>query len=103
MLKGSVTSVSKAQTDVYTLKQLLPTLYNNTHITTADYSKVSRGLHFPLEISGLRTRESVRLVLVRDTEYLVTPFMQVTIQMTRHFATLRKLQLLPPFTGPWLP
>ena len=31
-------------------------LHIKTHVTTTGYSKVSRGLHFPLEISGLCTR-----------------------------------------------
>ena len=36
-------------------KRLPFTLYNKSHITTTGYSKVSRGLHFPLEFSGLCT------------------------------------------------
>ena len=43
-------------TDVISLKQLPLTLYNRNHITTTGYSKVSRGLRFPLEIPGLCTR-----------------------------------------------
>jgi len=39
------------------LKRLLPTLYNKTNVTTTGYSKVSRGLRVPLEISGLHTRK----------------------------------------------
>ena len=38
------------------LKQLPHTLYNVTRVTATSYSKVSRGLRFPLEISGLPTR-----------------------------------------------
>ena len=38
------------------LKQLLLTLYTQPHVTTIGYSKVSRGLRFPLEVSGLCTR-----------------------------------------------
>ena len=38
------------------LKQLPLTLYNKNRITAAGYSKVSRGLRFPLEIPGLCTR-----------------------------------------------
>jgi hypothetical protein len=36
-------------------KQLPPTLYTKTHFTATGYSKVSRGLRFPLEVSGLCT------------------------------------------------
>jgi len=42
-------------TSVIWLKQLLATLNNQTCITATSYSKVSRGLRFPLEISGLCT------------------------------------------------
>ena len=37
------------------LKRLLLTLYNDLGVTTTGYSKVSRGLRFPLEITGLCT------------------------------------------------
>ena len=37
------------------LKQLLLTLYNDFDVTTTGYSKVSRGLRFPLGITGLCT------------------------------------------------
>ena len=37
------------------LEQLLLTLYNKINIATTNYSKVSRGLRFPLEITGLCT------------------------------------------------
>ena len=43
-------------TDVNNLKQLLLTLYNRNRTTATGYSKVSRGLRFPLEIPGLCTR-----------------------------------------------
>ena len=36
-------------------KRLPFTLYNESHIATTGYSKVSRGLRFPLEFSGLCT------------------------------------------------
>ncbi len=39
------------------LWRLLPTLYIKTHITATSYSKVLRGLRFPLENSGLYTRK----------------------------------------------
>ena len=35
--------------------KLPPTLHNKTHAATTSYSKVSRGLRFPLEITGLCT------------------------------------------------
>ena len=73
------------------LKKLLLTLYIQTHTATTGYSKVSRGLHDPLEVFGLHTEESVRKVLDRDSGDLVTPFMRVVNQTTRHFATLREL------------
>ena len=38
------------------LAKLPPTLHNRTHVAATSYSKVSRGLHFPLEIPGLCTR-----------------------------------------------
>ena len=38
------------------MAKLPPTLHNRTHVATTSYSKVSRGLHFPLEIPGLCTR-----------------------------------------------
>ena len=41
--------------DIY-LERLPHTLYNITRVTATSYSKVSRGLRFPLEISGLPTR-----------------------------------------------
>ena len=86
ILKSGVTLASKIRTYDRILKQLPPTLYNKTHIAATDYSKVSRGLHFPLEISGIRTRQSVQRILVGDSEDLVTPFMQVVIQTTRYYA-----------------
>jgi hypothetical protein len=58
-------------------------------ITTTSCSKVPQGLSFPLSVSGLFTGQYVRKVLVRDSDNLVKPFMHVTIQMTRHYATLR--------------
>ena len=36
-------------------KQLPSTLYTRTHFAATGYSKVSRGLRFPLEVSGLCT------------------------------------------------
>jgi hypothetical protein len=71
--------------------QLLPTLSIKTHTATTSYSKVSRGLRFPLEISGLCTRRNVRRLPTRDSDNLVSPFMQAVNQTARHFATLREL------------
>jgi hypothetical protein len=55
-LEGSVTLLSTLKPKLK-LRRLLPTLCNKTHITTTSYSKVSRGLRFPLEIPGLCTRK----------------------------------------------
>ena len=46
----------KPLTDVISFKQLPLTLYNTNRNTATGYSKVSRGLRFPLEIPGLCTR-----------------------------------------------
>ena len=55
-LKSGVTLAPKPLTDVIGFKQLPLTLYNKNRITATGYSKVSRGLRFPLEIPGLCTR-----------------------------------------------
>ena len=55
-LKSGVTLVPKLLTDVISFKQLPLTLYNRNHTTATGYSKVSRGLRFPLEVPGLCTR-----------------------------------------------
>jgi hypothetical protein len=55
-LKSGVTLLPNLTTDVIRLKQLPLTLYNKNRITATGYSKVSRGLRFPLEIPGLCTR-----------------------------------------------
>ena len=55
-LKSGVTLAPKPTTDVIGLKQLPLTLYNKNRITATGYSKVSRGLRFPLEIPRLCTR-----------------------------------------------
>ena len=73
------------------LKQLPPILHIKTRVAITGYSKVSRGLHDPLEIFGLHTEQSVQKVLSRDSGQLVTPFMHVVNQTTRYFATLREL------------
>ena len=55
-MESGVTLVSKAETDDPTLNQLPLTLYNTTHTTITSYSKVPRGLRFPVEVSGPFTR-----------------------------------------------
>ena len=55
-LISGVTLSPKLLTDVISLKQLPLTLYTKYHITATGYSKVSRGLRFPLEVPGLCTR-----------------------------------------------
>ena len=62
------------------------TLCNQSQNTATSYSKVPQGLCFPLGVPGLCTGRSVQKFLGRDSRHLVKPFMQVTIQMTRHFA-----------------
>ena len=54
ILKRSVTLLTP-QNLTTLLRSLLLTLYNRTYTTTTSYSKVSRGLRFPLEISGFCT------------------------------------------------
>ena len=56
MISG-VTLLPKSYADAHDLKQLPLTLYTTNRITATDYSKVSRGLRFPLEIPGLYTRK----------------------------------------------
>ena len=56
-MKSGVTLLPTLPTDVYSIKQLPLTLYNTNRITATGYSKVSRGLRFPLEIPGLCTRK----------------------------------------------
>ena len=47
----------KLSSDDDNLKRLPLTLYNQHRTTATGYSKVSRGLRFPLEIPGLCTRK----------------------------------------------
>ena len=56
-MKSGVTLLPKYFSDDKYLKQLPLTLYNISHTTATGYSKVSRGLRFPLEIPGLCTRK----------------------------------------------
>src|SRR3989338_5872307 len=54
---SGVTLLPKPYTDAHGLKRLPLTLYTTNRTTATDYSKVSRGLRFPLEIPGLCTRK----------------------------------------------
>ena len=54
ILKNGV-SLSSTLNLAAKLQQLPSTLHIKTHIATTGYSKVSRGLRFPLEITGLCT------------------------------------------------
>ena len=54
---SGVTLLPKPHADAHGFKQLPLTLYTTNRITATDYSKVSRGLRFPLEIPGLYTRK----------------------------------------------
>ena len=54
--KCGVTLVPQRKSDDVRLKQLPHTLYDDTRVTATSYSKVLRGLRFPLKISGLCTR-----------------------------------------------
>src|SRR3989338_2676390 len=54
---SGVTLLPKLSSDDDNLKQLPLTLYNKSRTTATGYSKVSRGLRFPLEIPGLCTRK----------------------------------------------
>eukprot|EP01024_Parvocaulis_polyphysoides_P042701 TRINITY_DN38_c0_g1_i3.p2 TRINITY_DN38_c0_g1~~TRINITY_DN38_c0_g1_i3.p2 ORF type:complete len:258 (+),score=-20.28 TRINITY_DN38_c0_g1_i3:1226-1999(+) len=69
-----------------------------SHITRPNQSQTQQGLLSPLFILGLFSKLYVRRALDRDVRNLIHPFMHVTNQMTRHLATLRESQLLPPFT-----
>ena len=55
-LISGVTLLPQPHADAHGFKQLPLTLYIRNRTTATDYSKVSRGLRFPLEIPGLYTR-----------------------------------------------
>ena len=82
-----------------TTSTLLPMLGIPLTITTTSCSKVPQGLRFPLGVSGLFTGQYVQKVPARDSDNLVKPFMQVAIQTTRYYVTLRASELGPPFDG----
>ena len=56
-LISGVTLTPQLFSDDNSLKQLPLTLYTKNRTTTTGYSKVSRGLRFPLGIPGLCTRK----------------------------------------------
>ena len=58
-------------------------------ITTTSCSKVPQGLRFPLGVRGIFATKYFQKVPIRDSDNLVKPFMQVAIQTTRYYATLR--------------
>lgn len=72
-----------------TTSTLLPMLGISFKITTTSCSKVPQGLRFPLGVRGIFTTKYIQKAPTRDSDNLVKPFMHVTIQMTRHYATLR--------------
>ena len=55
-------------------------------ITTTCCSKGPQGLSFPLGVTGLFTGQCFQKVLIRDSDHLIKPFMQVINQMTRYYA-----------------
>ena len=68
------------------------------HFTESDQSQAQQGLLSPLAIPSPFPWLWFHQVVDRDSGNLVNPFMHVTNQMTRHLATLRESQLLPPLT-----
>ncbi|KAI3642087.1 hypothetical protein MP228_011642 [Amoeboaphelidium protococcarum] len=70
--------------------------------TKSDQSQAQQGLLSPLILQSPFPLLWFRQIVDRDSGNLVNPFMRVTNQMTRHLATLRESQLLPPFTRAWL-
>jgi hypothetical protein len=69
---------------------LLPMLCISIKITTTSCSKVPQGLRFPLGVRGIFATQYFQKVPIRDSDNLVKPFMQVAIQTTRYYATLRE-------------
>ena len=68
---------------------LLLILCISLKITTTSCSKVPQGLRFPLGVRGIFAAKYFQKVPIRDSDNLVKPFMQVAIQTTRYYATLR--------------
>ncbi len=73
-------------------------LHPPSEFTKSDQSQAQQGLLSPLIIPSPFPWLWFRQIVDRDSGNLVNPFMRVTNQMTRHLATLRESQLLPPFT-----
>ena len=67
-------------------------------MTKSDQSQAQQGLLSPLMLPSPFPWLWFRQIVHRDSGILVHPFMRVTNQMTRHLATLRESQLLPPLT-----
>lgn len=76
-----------------TTSMLLLMLCIPIKLTTTSCSKVPQGLHFPLGVPGLCTRQYFQRAQNWDSDNLVKPFMHVAIQTTRHYATLSFLLL----------
>ena len=74
---------------------LLPMLCISLRITTTSCSKVPQGLRFPLGVRGIFATKYFQKVPIRDSDNLVKPFMQVAIQTTRYYATLRASGIRP--------
>jgi len=69
-----------------TTSTLLLILCISSKLTTTSCSKVPQGLHFPLGVPGLCTRQYFQRAPIWDSDNLVKPFMHVAIQTTRHYA-----------------
>lgn len=81
-------------------RRLPTTLCNGPHITTSGCSKPPWGLLFPSEVRGIFTTKQVHSATLRDSGNLVTSLVQVGIQPTRYYATMRASELGPLFTSP---
>ena len=82
----------------FNVENLPPILHLSSRRTDPDQSQAQQGLLSPLIIPSPLPWLWVRQIVDRDSGNLINPFMRVTNQMTRHLATLRESQLLPPFT-----
>ena len=65
---------------------LLPMLGIPSKITTTSCSKGPQGLRFPLGVRGIFATKYFQKALIRDSDDLVKPFMQVVIRTTRYYA-----------------
>ena len=89
---GSITRLSRL---AETTRILLPILCTFGKYAATSCSKGPQGLSFPLDISGPFTWQYVQKLLARDSDNFVGPFMQVVIQATRYYATLRASGIRP--------